>query len=337
MQALQLIKYHKQNPKIALRQIEPSALQDGQVLIKVHTASLNPVDMKLTEGFSFALQKPPFTLGVDGAGIIEQMAADVANFKIGDAVFFYTTFTETGSWSDYLVINVHYIAHKPQSMSLRAAGAVALVGLTAFTAMQKLCIQPKQRILIHGVAGGVGLMAAQIAKAQGAYVIGTARQAQAELLKSYGVDQTIDYRQDDFTKLLSNIDGALDTVHDNGKTTGKTLSVMKRGGRVVSLAIPNFKDMHHLNVSLAPPLKCLLTLMNRKFFKQAQKLGITLMPQATYPNQSQMQRLSNFIDQHALQIPIHSVFTLAAYAEAIQALKQPKALGKVVFQMVNAN
>lgn len=331
MQALQLIKYSKKTPQIELRQIGPTKHQAGQVLIRVHTASINPVDFKLTEGFPFALQKPPFTLGVDGSGVIEQVGTAVKELKVGDEVFFYTPFSETGSWSDYLLTEADYVGNKPSNLTLTEAGAMSLVALTAFTAMQKLQIKPQQKILIHGVAGGVGLMAAQIAKAQGAYVIGTARSDQAARLQDYGVDQVIDYRNEDFTQVLNNIDGTLDTVHDNGKTLQKTLTIMKRGGRVVSLSVPNFEDMVHLKAHLAAPLKWLIRLMNNKYFKQAQKLGVTLIAQATYPNNAQMQRLSAFIEQHGLKVPVQQSFKLAAYHDAFAAFKANKTIGKIVF------
>lgn len=333
MQALQLLKYSKKNPQITLNTIEPSTPKMGQVLIKVHAASLNPVDLKLTEGFPFALQKPPFILGVDGAGTIEQVGQGVTDLQKGDEVFFYTPFSETGSWAEYIVIDANYVAKKPKNLSLTESGAMSLVALTAFTAIQKLKIQPNQKILIHGIAGGVGFMAAQMAKAQGAFVMGTARREQAELLKSYGVDQVIDYRQEDFTQVLKNIDGAIDTVHDNGKTTLKTMSIIKSGGRIVSISTPNFEDMIHLKAHLAAPLKWLITLMNRKLFNYAKKHDITLIAQATYPNHAQMERLSQFIDKHGLQVPIQKLFSLSQYNEAISTLQNNKTIGKLVFQI----
>ncbi|TXH70246.1 MAG: NADP-dependent oxidoreductase [Thiothrix sp.] len=333
MQAIQLVKYSKKQPQISLNQVEPAAPKAGQVAIRVHCASLNPVDLKLTEGFPFALQKPPFTLGVDGSGIIEQIGQGEAELKVGDEVFFYTPFSETGSWAERLVIDAHCVAKKPKSLSLTESGAMSLVALTGFTAMQKLQIKPHDKILIHGVAGGVGLMAAQIAKAQGAYVIGTARRDQTAVLQNYSVDQVLDYREDNFTQLLNHIDGALDTVHDNGKTLQKTLSVMNRGGRVVSLSMPNLEDMVHLKAHLPAPLAWLIKLMNKKYFKQAQSLGVTLMPQATYPNRAQMQRLTTFIDQHGLKVPVQKSFSLNDYAVAISALKTNKAMGKLLFTL----
>jgi NADPH:quinone reductase-like Zn-dependent oxidoreductase len=206
----------------------------GQVLVKVGAAGVNPVDTYIRGGGFPALGEPPFTLGWDIAGTIEQVGDGVQDFATGDEVYGLLTFPGTGGgYAEYAVVDASDVVSRPSWLTLEEAGAVPMVALTAWQALvRRGGLSAGQRVLIHAAAGGVGHVAVQIAKARGAYVIGTASAAKHDFLRSLGVDEVIDYRHQDFTE-IEPVDVVLDTV--GGEYAERSAKVIKPGGVLVSI------------------------------------------------------------------------------------------------------
>lgn len=212
-----------------------------EVLIKVHSTSVNPVDWKIREGHhkdKFPA-KLPLTLGWDVSGTVEEVGEKVSAFKKGDEVYGRPDPTKNGAYAEYIVVKANIISVKPTSIGHAEAAAVPLAGLTAWQGLfDHGLLKAGQKVLIHAAAGGVGTYAVQFAKWKGAYVIGTASDTNTDFLKRLGVDEVIDYKMEDFESVVKDVDLVLDTV---GKETQfKSLNILKEGGRVITTLMPEF-------------------------------------------------------------------------------------------------
>lgn len=206
----------------------------GQVLVAVGAAGVNPVDTYIRGGGFPALGEPPFTLGWDVAGTVEQLGEGVEGFATGDEVYGMLPFPGVGGgYAEYAVVNASDVAPRPSWLTVEQAGAVPLVSLTAWqTLVGRGGLAAGQRVLIHAAAGGVGHVAVQIAKARGAHVIGTASAAKHDFVRSLGADEVIDYRHQDFTE-IEPVDVVLDTI--GGEYAERSAKVVKPGGVLVSI------------------------------------------------------------------------------------------------------
>ena len=204
---MKAIVYHRYGSPDVLKceEIEKPTAGDTEVLIKVHAASVNPADWHLMEGkpsiarLLFGLRKPKITrLGVDVAGQVEAVGKNVTQFKPGDEVFGACR----GAFAEYACTSESSLVTKPDNVTFEQAGSVAVAGLTALQGLRnKGQIQPGQKVLINGAAGGVGTFAVQIAKSFGADVTGVCSTRNVDMVRSIGADRVIDYTQEDFTKL----------------------------------------------------------------------------------------------------------------------------------------
>jgi NADPH:quinone reductase-like Zn-dependent oxidoreductase len=219
-----------------LRLVEVDRPEPGlsEILVRVRAAGLNPADWK-HRARSIFLGPPPFVLGWDVSGVVEATGFGVTLFKPGDEVFGMLPFPRgAGSHAEYVTGPARAFAAKPGSVSHVQAAALPLAALTAWQAMADTArLSAGQRVLIHAAAGGVGHLAVQIAKARGAYVIGTAGAANHDLIRSLGGDELIDYHAADFAKVVSDADVVLDTV--SGDYPARSLRAMRPGGVLICL------------------------------------------------------------------------------------------------------
>lgn len=213
-----------------LREFQPT-----EVVVRVETAGVNPLDLKMIAG-SMQQVLPvdlPYVPGTDFSGVIESVGAQVTNVRKGQRVFGRVAPSAGGAFAQKVVISGDDVCVIPTEMSAEQAAALP----TAFgTAQQALFdvgkLQRGQCILIHAASGGVGSMAVQLAHHAGAYVVATTSAKNMDLVSSLGADEVIDYRVDDFAK-ARNIDLVIDTI--GGNTLDKSWSVLREGGRIVTL------------------------------------------------------------------------------------------------------
>jgi NADPH:quinone reductase-like Zn-dependent oxidoreductase len=198
---------------LELREVDRPAVEDHQVLVRVHAASVNPVEWYGVTGLLFArmgngLRKPNYAgVGSDFAGRVEAVGEDVKNFQPGDEVYG----TANGSWAEYAAAREDRIARKPANLSFEEAAAVPVAAITALQALRdKGQLQPGQKVLINGASGGVGAFAVQLAKFFGAEVTAVCSTRNVELARSLGADRVVDYTQEDFTKRAERHDLMLD-------------------------------------------------------------------------------------------------------------------------------
>ena len=206
----------------------------SQVLVRVHAAGLNPSDWG-HRAYPIFLGPPPFTLGWDVSGVVEEAGFGVTIFKPGDEVFGMLPYPHgVGAHADYVTGPARAFASKPANLDHVQAGALPLAGLTAWQALNDTAhLEAGQRVLIHAAAGGVGHLAVQIAKAKGAYVIGTASAGHHELVRGLGADELIDYQATDFAEAVSDVDVVLDTV--GGDYPARSLTTLRHGGLLIAL------------------------------------------------------------------------------------------------------
>ncbi|MFC8514897.1 NADP-dependent oxidoreductase [Streptomyces sp. NPDC057257] len=201
----------------------------GEVLVRVRAAGINPVDLLIRSGTAPLYGDPPFTLGRDVSGTVEAVGADVTRFRPGDEVF---GKVHAGGYATHLTAPAAYFAAKPASLDHVHAAAAPTAALTAWQALIDIGrVGPGTRVLIHAAAGGVGHVAVQLAKAEGAYVVATARADRHDFLRELGADEPHDYTAADFTESVRDIDVALDLV--GGDYGPRTLGTLRPNGLLV--------------------------------------------------------------------------------------------------------
>jgi len=215
--------------------------QAGQVLVRVHATSINPLDYQVRRGDYPDLVPLPAITGHDVSGVVEAVGPGVSAFAPGDEVWYTPQIFEgQGSYAEYHVAAESIIARKPSSLSHLEAASLSLVGGTVWEALTvRAVLRVGESILIHGGAGGVGHVAIQVAKAMGARVFTTVREANADFVRSLGADVVIDYTQEDYVEAIMRetaghgVDVVFDTI--GGDTLSRSADVLAQLGRVVSI------------------------------------------------------------------------------------------------------
>lgn len=283
----------------------------NEILVRVHAAGLNPTDFKHRAAKRF-VEDPPFTLGWDVSGVVEAVGVGVARFTVGDEVIAMLPYPYGhGSHADYVSAPARLFVTKPASVDHVQAGALPLVSLTAWQALVEYAdVQPGQRVLIHAAAGGVGHVAVQIAKARGAYVIGTASAAKHDFLRSLGADETIDYQTQDFAEVAHDIDVVLDTL--GGEIGLRSLRTLRPGGIVVSI-VPLGSD---------------------DFYRDADELGVRAVRMLVDSSRSNLASIAELVDAGKLRATIAATFPLEQLADAHRLAETGRTAGKIVITMV---
>src|SRR3954466_904766 len=184
-------------------------LGDGDVLVKVSAASLNPLDVMVRDGeFKRLLRyRTPFVLGHDVAGVVAGVGSAVRDFQVGDEVYARPRDLRIGTFAEYIAIDGDDVAPKPAALTLHEAAAVPLVSLASWQALvDRAHLTAGQKVLVHAGSGGLGSTVIQLAKHLGATVATTASAKNAELVRSLGADVVVDHRQEVFTNVLSSYD-----------------------------------------------------------------------------------------------------------------------------------
>ncbi|MFD5571429.1 NADP-dependent oxidoreductase [Streptomyces cadmiisoli] len=287
--------------------IERPAPRPNEVLVRVRAAGLNPTDWKHRASGGF-LGEPPFVLGWDVSGVVAETGIGVARFAPGDEVFGMLPYPfGHGSHAEYVTVPARALVPKPAGVDHVQAGALPLVSLTAWQALVETAdVRPGQRVLIHAAAGGVGHVAAQIAKSRGAYVIGTASAGKHDFLREIGVDEAIDYRTTDFSEAVRDVDVVLDTV--GGETSVRSLRVLRPGGLVVSI-LPVGSD---------------------EFYQEAERLGVRALRMLVDADRAGMNAIAALVAENKLRASVAATFPLGEAAKAHALGDTGRTTGKLV-------
>ncbi|VAX44576.1 Zinc-type alcohol dehydrogenase-like protein [Acinetobacter calcoaceticus] len=311
-------------------QPKPSLSKDA-VLVKVHAASINPLDIRVLEGEFKAILpvKFPFILGSDFAGTVIEVGSNVTQFKAGDEV--YAKIDLNGAFAEYTVVQQSSLALKPKNISIELAASLPLVALTAWQALVEIAkVQSGQKVLIHAGSGGVGSIAIQLAKSLGAIVATTTSGKNTRWVRELGADIIIDYKTADFEQELKDYDVVLDT--QGGKTLEKSLNVVKRGGRIISISGPPDQAFAEA-VNPNRFLKCVIPLLSWSIRHKAKKRGITYSFLFMQPNGQQLSKITELVEAGKIKPIVDQTYDFAQIKEAFQYVNTGRSKGKVVLKI----
>lgn len=297
----------------------------NQLKIKMVASRVNPVDVDLMKGMPFLKYKKPQIGGIDGAGEVLEVGAEVQNFAVGDQVFFYRKFNDIGTWAEEITINASDVAKIPANASTKEAGGIALPLLTSYDALQQLNAKAGEKILIHGAAGGVGFQATQLAIKMGLEVIATAGERDFEVLQKAGVQTIINYKTQDFAQEipLQGVEYVFDTV--GGEVLKKSLALKPK--KVVSVHYVDTSKMIKTGVKLPGFLKFVMKMMMGKFTKAARRNNVEIIGQVTGADGTLLQKASDEVSQ--IDFMVKPVRTLSLSEVAKNGMSKAD-LGKVI-------
>ncbi|SNS38938.1 NADPH:quinone reductase [Tardiphaga sp. OK246] len=329
MKAFVVDKYKKKGA-LRLANVPEPEVQDTDVLVRVHATAVNLLDSKLRDGeFKLILPyRPPFILGHDVAGTVVRTGSRASRFKVGDEVDARPRDHRVGTFAEFIAINEADVALKPKNLSMTEAASIPLVGLTAWQALVEVGkVKPGQKVFIQAGSGGVGTFAIQLAKHLGATVATTTSAKNAELVKSLGADVVIDYKTQDFEKVLSGYDLVLNS--QDPKTLDKSLGVLKPGGQLISISgppDPAFAKEAGLNLFL----KLVMRLLSRGVRKKAKGLGVRYSFLFMRAQGQQLSEITSLIEAGVIRPVVDKVFPFENTGDALAYVETGRAKGKVV-------
>ncbi|MET4066451.1 NADPH:quinone reductase-like Zn-dependent oxidoreductase [Bradyrhizobium sp. S3.2.6] len=332
MKAFILDKYKKRGALRFGDMPEPT-VRDDDVLIEIHAAGLNVLDSKIRDGeFKLILPyRPPFALGHDVAGTVVRAGSKVRRFKPGDEVYARPRDGRIGTFAEYIAVNEIDAALKPKNLSMEEAASIPLVGLTAWQALvERAALKKGHKVLIHAGSGGVGTLAIQLAKHLGATVATTTSTANLELVRSLGADVAIDYTKQEFEKVLSGYDVALNSL--GGDTLQKSLSVLGPGGRLISISgppDPDFAREQGLNWFLQQVTR----LLSFGIRSKAKRRGVSYSFLFMRANGDQLGHIASLIEAGIIRPVVDRIFPFEATSEALAYVETGRSRGKVVVKI----
>lgn len=320
---MKAIRYYAYGPPDVLRveDVPMPALADSDILVRVHAASVNPLDFHCMRGTPYLIRaisgvsKPRAKgLGADMAGVVAAIGTEVTRFHVGDEVFG----GRTETFAEYVRLPQDGVVEtKPQNLTFEQAASVPVAGFTALQALRdKARVQAGQKVLINGASGGVGTFAVQIAKAFGAEVTGVCSTAKVTVVKSIGADHVIDYTKDDFTKTGERYDALIDVA--GSKPVRESRQVLTRTGVLVAVGGPETGQW------IGPMLGPIKLIMMSAVVSQR------LVPILAQQRRDDLSVLRQLLEDEKVTPVIDSTYPLSAVPDAIRYLEQGHATGKVV-------
>lgn len=332
MKALTFKRYGK-SPDIGVTDVPRPTLKADELLVRVHAASVNPVDNMIVTG----IFKPvlhfdlPATLGSDLAGVVVEVGSGVMGFKPGDAVFANIFDQGTGAIAEFAVVPERLAALKPGNLDFVQAASIPMVGLTSWQALkERVNLRTGQKVFIPAGSGGIGTFAIQLAKLLGAKVGTTTSTGNVNLVRRLGADEVVDYKKQAFENMLRDYDAVLGTVR--GDVIEKSLGILKPGGRFVSLVGPldaAFARARRLNFILT----FVFGLMSRKIMRLAKRRDVTYSFLFARPDGAQLAEIAKLLEAERIRPVIDKVFPFEQAKDALSYLADGHAKGKVVIQL----
>ncbi|OJH16136.1 NADPH:quinone reductase [Bacillus obstructivus] len=331
MRAMVIDRYGKVPMRLA--EMPTPEIGEYEVLAEIHAASINPIDFKLRDGKVKLLvkYKMPLILGNDFSGVVAKVGAKVTRFKVGDEIYGRPRKSKIGTFAEYIAIHEDDIALKPKNLSFEEAASIPLVGLTSYQALTDILqLQKGQKILIQAGAGGVGTFAIQLAKLMGATVATTASEAGANLVKSLGADEIINYKTEKFEEILKNYDAVFDTL--GGEILEKSFEVIKSGGKIVSVSgLPNARFGKEYGSGFFKTM--LFSMASHKLTALEKKYNVQYTFLFMKPSGEQLRIIANFIETGKIKPIIDRVFPFKDAQKAMEYAESGRAKGKIILKI----
>lgn len=332
MKAFIAERYEKKSA-LRLADMPTPTLRDDEVLVEVHAASVNLLDAKVRAG-EFRRILPyrlPLILGHDVAGVVVKVGPRAGPFKVGDEVYARADDFRIGSFAEFVPVKASSLALKPSNLTMVEAAAIPLVGLTAWQALvEKGQLKRGQKVFIQAGSGGVGTFAIQLAKHLGASVATTTSTANVALVKGLGADVVVDYKRQDFEGVLHDYDLVLNS--QDGQTLDKSLRVLKRGGKLLSISGP--PDPAFGQAIGAPWfVRLVMRGLSAGVRRRARRRGLGYGFLFMKASGAQLQQITRLIEAGAIRPVIDKVFPFESTNEALACVESGRAKGKVVIQV----
>jgi NADPH:quinone reductase-like Zn-dependent oxidoreductase len=325
-----LIDRYKKGGALRLGEMPEPKLRENDVMIEIHAAGVNPVDSKIRDGeFKLILRYSlPLILGSDLAGVVTRVGSKVTRFSPGDEVYAHPGQDRIGTFAEFIAIDQANVALKPKNLTMEEAASMPLVALTAWQALvERAKLQKGQKVLIHAGSGGVGTIAIQLAKHLGAYVATTTSTANVALVKSLGADVVVDYKKDDFEKVLQGYDIVLNSLGKDALE--KSLAVLKPGGKLISISGPPDPDFARENSS-GWLLQQVMRLLSSGIRRKSKRRGISYSFLFMTANGGQLAKITSLIEAGDIRPVMDRVFPFEKTNEALAYVETGRAKGKVV-------
>ncbi|MFE9997728.1 NADP-dependent oxidoreductase [Streptomyces avermitilis] len=304
------------------------------ILVQIHAASVNPLDLRLRDGDfkAFLPYRLPLILGNDLAGVVVQVGSAVTRFAVGDEVYARPDKDRIGTFAELIAVHQDDVAAKPATLTMEEAASLPLVALTSWQALvERAHVLPGQKVLIHAGSGGVGTIAVQLAKQLGAHVATTASTAKADLMRELGADVVVDYKKQAFETVLHGYDVVLDTL--GGETLEKSLQVLKPGGKVISIAGPPDPAFAR-ELGAKPILRLAMSALSFRTRRRAKRRKVTYSFLFMKASGDQLRELTPLIDTGKIRPVVDRVFPFAETRQAMEYVEKGRAkAGKVVVAM----
>jgi NADPH:quinone reductase-like Zn-dependent oxidoreductase len=282
----------------------------AEVLIRIYAAGVNPGDWKVREGYFREMinHSLPLIPGWDLSGVVETPGAGVAGFKKGDEVYSRPDIARDGAYAEFIVVKEPEVVFKPKSIDHIHAAAIPLAALTAWQALFGAAqLKPRQSVLMHAAAGGVGSFAVQLAKWKGAHVIGTASGRNQDFVRGLGADEAVNYEKTRFEDVVRNVDVVLDAV--GGDVQKRSWKVLKKGGILVSI-------------------------ISESTGEEASAQGVRQAFVSAQPHAGQLAEIAKLVDSGKLKAIVETVLPLSQARRAHELIQTGHTQGKIVLRVV---
>ncbi|MET4655985.1 NADPH:quinone reductase-like Zn-dependent oxidoreductase [Exiguobacterium sp. PvP048] len=330
MKAAQITKYSKVI-EAQVNEVPVPEINDHEVLIKVKAAAINPLEMLIMTGSVKLIQDYafPLTIGNELAGVVEKVGKQVHGFSVGDDVYGRLLIEKIGAIAEYAAVDTAALAIMPKNLSYEEAAAVALTGLTAYQGLhEELNVRSGKTVFIPGGSGSFGQMAVPIAKTLGLKVIVSGNAESCERTMQLGADQYLDYATQNYEDLLTNVDYVIDTL--GPKEFKKELSILKRGGRLLSLRTgPNKRFAQDRKFPFWKQTLC--SLAGASYDRAAKKQGVEYRFIFVRADGTQLRAITQIVEANQIVPALHPQrFTIEQVNEALKLVATGPPKGKVM-------
>jgi NADPH:quinone reductase-like Zn-dependent oxidoreductase len=331
MKAFIVDRYGKASGRLG--QMPEPELRPDDVLVEVHAAGVNPLDLKIRNG-EFKLVLPyrlPLILGNEAAGVVLRVGPRVQRFKAGDEVYARPDKGRIGTFAERIAIDQADVALKPKTLGIEEAASIPLVALTAWQALvDRAKLKRGEKILIHAGSGGVGTIAIQLAKHLGARVAATTSSANLDFVKSLGADVGVDYKSEDFEEALQDYDVVLNSL--DARTLRKSLNVLKPGGKLISISGPPDPEFAQ-EMGLNWGVRQVTGLLSYRIRKAAKRRGVSYSFLFMKASGDQLREIGALVDAGALRPVVDRVYPIESIEKALAHVESGRAKGKVVVRL----
>ena len=332
MKAAVLTGYDKNGRMLEIRDVPVPEMKDNDVLVKIRAAGVNPLDNMIIRGevkmivpYSF-----PLVMGNEFVGMVEKVGRNVKKFQPGDRVYGRMELKRIGAFAEYAAVDQGAIARVPEYLSDEEAASVPLTALTAMQALALMKPKKGETLFISGGTGSLGAMAIPVAKSYGLTVITNGNGASEERVRRLGADRFIDYKKEDYAKVLSNVDYVLDTLGD--RELEREFSILKDGGSLVSLrGMPNGEFAARTGMPMIKRL--LLKVAGRKYDQMAARRNQKYYFIFVHEDGAALERISEIFGQNHLEASVDGVFALDDVNEALKKVASGGSKGKTILKV----